>query len=323
MHIFKSIALITSIILISLVLLLAAVNTVFHIIYRDFYKRAEPSFTIPGLGDGFVPQGVTEVGESILVSGYMTKDRPSRIYAVKNGKSSYAEILNADGTPYKGHGGGIDTYGDRAFLAGDGALEILSLSDVLDGDGKATVKGSFDPGLDPAWCTVSGECIFMGSFAYNKVDNYKPEEKETFTTPTGEKNVSLIKCFALDSTAPNGINPTPMYAISAGEKVQGLAFADENTLILSTSYGLTSSLLIFHSTDKMKDNAGEYITDDGKIIPLYYLDSHSKTREVKAPPMSEELLVKDGYVYIMNESASDKYIFGKLLGQSKAYRYKI
>lgn len=323
MHTFKICMTAVAIVLLSLFIVLAIVNGIFHIIYYDFYKNAERDFKIPALNSGFVPQGITESTEGVLISGYMTKNRASRVYVIKDGEAMSVELINSDGTPYTGHSGGIAVYLNTVFVTGDTTTEIFSLSDLADGDGRARVIGSFDPGLIPAWCSVWKNYILMGSFANSKSSDYPPDENEILTTPAGDKNTSLIKAFRLDATFPLGIDPTPAFAISSGEKVQGFSLIDENTLVLSTSHGLISSNLIFHSVDKMKEKSGNYTLKDGSSVPLYYLDSASEIRSVKAPPMSEGLMVKDGYIYVLNESACNKYVFGKFLGQYRIYRYKI
>lgn len=48
-------------------------------------------------------------------------------------------------------------------------------------------------------------------------------------------------------------------------------------------------------------------------MPLYYLDSDNLTETVVMPPMSEELVYRDGRVQVMYESACNKYIYGKLI----------
>ncbi len=322
MHILKTALTIVAVTLMSVLLLLLIINAVFHIIYADFYKRAERDFKIPGLNSGFIPQGVEETPEGIIISGYMKDKSASRIYITDGKKSRFVELFNADGTPHTGHGGGIDFDGDRVFLTGDGEINILSLLDIADGDGRATVTGTFDPRVSPAWCCVKDGYIFAGSFASKTIKPYPPKAEEIITTPAGEENIALVLAFKLDNTAPLGISTEPEFAISIGEKVQGFSFVDDGTIVLSTSYGLSSSELIFHSLEKMKSAHGTY-ENEGVEIPLYYLDKASETRRVKAPPMAEELMIKDGYIYIMNESACNKYIFGKLLDQYRIWRYKI
>ena len=58
-------------------------------------------------------------------------------------------------------------------------------------------------------------------------------------------------------------------------------------------------------------------------VPLYYLESSILQKTVKAPPMAEELVYQDGKILIMNESASDKYIFGKLTRGKYVYGYEV
>lgn len=63
----------------------------------------------------------------------------------------------------------------------------------------------------------------------------------------------------------------------------------------------------FEGTDK-KGNAFKF-----ENLKLCYLDSGNEVEVIKAPPMSEELVYLNGKIYILCESASNKYIFGRLL----------
>ena len=56
-------------------------------------------------------------------------------------------------------------------------------------------------------------------------------------------------------------------------------------------------------------------------IKLLYLDSQNCEQVIKAPPMAEELVYLDGKIYIMNESASNKYIFGKITSGRYVFAY--
>ena len=91
-------------------------------------------------------------------------------------------------------------------------------------------------------------------------------------------------------------------------------------IVLSTSYAVAASHLKFYNTANL--TAGE-ITVNDQTASLYYLDSDCLTREVTAPPMSEEIVYLDGKIYIMTESASNKYIFGKFTGATRLYAYNV
>lgn len=61
----------------------------------------------------------------------------------------------------------------------------------------------------------------------------------------------------------------------------------------------------------------------GKEVPIYYLDKSNLVNTVTVPPMSEEIVYKDGKIYIMCESASNKYIFGKLTSGRKLLSWQV
>jgi hypothetical protein len=66
------------------------------------------------------------------------------------------------------------------------------------------------------------------------------------------------------------------------------------------------------------------LTDSGKTLdgaPVYYLDKLMK--EIHGPAMGEDLDYYDGKIITLTESASDKYIFGKLFGATKIVSLKI
>jgi hypothetical protein len=59
----------------------------------------------------------------------------------------------------------------------------------------------------------------------------------------------------------------------------------------------------------------------GTTVPLIYLDNATLTDTLTFPPMSEELLYLDGRVYILCESACNKYFYGKFIGGDLVYSY--
>ena len=93
----------------------------------------------------------------------------------------------------------------------------------------------------------------------------------------------------------------------------------EDEIVLSTSYGLAASHLLFY--DKSGISAGQ-LTLNGKEVPLYYLDGACLKRSVTAPPMTEEIVNLNGRIYIMCESASNKYIFGKFMSGKYLWSWK-
>ena len=59
-----------------------------------------------------------------------------------------------------------------------------------------------------------------------------------------------------------------------------------------------------------------------RMQALIYLDSECLEEHIVAPPMAEQIIYDDGTIYIMNESASLKYLFGNLTSGRYVYGYK-
>jgi hypothetical protein len=77
----------------------------------------------------------------------------------------------------------------------------------------------------------------------------------------------------------------------------------------STLVRLTKSHLLVYDLEQAKT---ENLDFDGAQIPVMYLDGDCLVQDVACPPMAEELVYEKGRVFILTESASMKYLFGKL-----------
>ncbi len=336
-----------------------------HIKYNDFYDVAEREYYIPGLMEGYVPQGFDYMEEEkvFLSCGYMSNDKASRVYVISEDGDEfyYTELMAKNGREYTGHTGGVAYYGEYLYITGSDGVDVFYLSDILD---KSIPKaahigtiltcdvecedcdaGNCDEhvgfgkgiGINPAYCFIYDGELFVGSF--HKDGDYNTPEKHHITTGAGDENKAMMVSFALGtgkfskygiygefSDKTVDILPTPVAAYSMPSFVQGVCVASYETLVenkmttaqrmvLSTSWGLTTSRLSFYDLKKVRGTTSDYISKEyGMDVPLYYVDSASlvESDTVEAPPMSEEIVYLDGKIWIMNESACNKYIFGKL-----------
>jgi hypothetical protein len=305
-------------ILIVVIMLLLVLRFGVTALYFDFFNHAKSEYLIPGLASDWVPQGFDylEAEEVYLMCGYMSDDTSSRVYVrQKNGDTHYVELLYADGTPYRKHSGGLCANGKFLYIAGDDGVDVFSLSDVLNGH-SAKKLGKILTGHDMAYCSFYNGYLLAGNF-------YHPETFETpaehrITTPAGDSNTALMIVFKADENAQFGIDSTPVAAFSTPEKVQGICFTSDDEIVLSTSYSVSSSHLQYHRIDI---NRSATVASCGVEVPLYYLDSSTLTDTVTLPPMSEELVYKDGRVYILCESACNKYIYGKFIRGYQVFSY--
>lgn len=183
--------------------------------------------------------------------------------------------------------------------------------------GDAQLLGTIPTGHDMAFCSFHDGYLFAGNFYYP--EHYETPDHHRIVTPAGDQNTSLITVFRADEDAEFGIDPTAVAAISAPDKVQGMCFT-ENGIVLSISWSLTDSNLLYYTPDAEHMGTVQVLTGD---VPLYYLDSDCLTHTAVLPPMSEELVYRDGRVEVMCESACNKYIYGKLVRGWQVFAYTL
>ena len=319
------------------IMLLALVKIGERILFTSFHVNSTTEFKVPGVSDGLVQQGFTylEDKEMFLVTGYMKKDnRSSRVYRVdKNGDSQgYVKLRNSNGTSNTTHAGGIAVYGDFVYVATAAktkesitTIEVFKLDDVLTKD-KANCIGKIDVKMAPAFLYVDNEknLLYVGNFHKDGTDYTSPESHKV-TTPNGENNTAMIAVYDLDKANSKGFglkDNNPEYAYSITNMVQGMTIAGDR-LVLSTSYALAKSHLYIYDFKKVNESQTGTTTAFGDEIKLYYVDTTSLIKDVKAPPMAEELVYLDGKIFIMNESASAKYIFGRFTSGNYVHAYEI
>ena len=334
----KKIVIISTALIVLAALVLIAIlcfKLVDYIKYSDFYDMATEEFYIPDLMDGYVPQGFDYIEEEkvFLACGYMNdEDEASRIYVIdKDGDEYYyTELRETDmSLNYTGHTGGIAHYGEYVYITGSTGIDVFSLSDILDENIKftpklATIDTSSKYGVNPAYCFIYDNELFVGN--YHKDGDYD--------TPVNQHvgdNRAVMITFDLGSVYNNKNNnyyiaPNPFAVYSMPSRVQGACVAQyevvengaavkKTSLILSTSWGMEDSVLYVHDLSKIhattlqNSKSAEMVGVSG--LPVYTLGATTLVESIVAPPMSEEIVYLDGKIWIMNESASNKYIFGK------------
>lgn len=276
-------------------LLVGGLNIAKFPIYSEYYSMEETLCTNPGLDDGFVCQGicVSEENGVILVSGYMADKSNSRIYVTDFESNSYfVELTRNGGKKYTGHAGGIALTGDTVYISNGSKLYVFSLTDVLNAKNgeKVDIGEGVKVSSAASFVYADEEYVYVGEF-----NNPAEEQKEHIY---GE-NHSIIEKYSHDDLE----NPVKIYSI--GDYAQGVCFTPDGKVILSTSYGLTSTVYyVYNEADA---------TDTGEMLdgaPVYMLGEC--VREIKGPAMGEDLDYYNGKVITLTESASNKYIFGKL-----------
>ncbi len=300
----KILAIAAASILALFVLVIVGLNLVKFGLYSEYYSEKTDLCINPGLGDGFVCQGIAAVdGEDlILVSGYMKGDEASRVYVTTLDNQAYYVTLSSNGEPFDGHAGGIASSGDYVYIGTDSRIFTISLETLLSARNGDVVD--IGPGTEinnsAAFLYCDDQYLYVGSF-YN--DKYKKVEDHIFETAEGTH-------YAICSKYAIGDLTTPVAVYSIRDQVQGICFTPEGKVIMSTSYGLADSHYYQYELEDAVDSGK---TLDGAKV--YYLDQVEET--VKGPAMAEGLDLYRGEIITLTESASDKYIFGKFFFANK------
>ena len=304
---------------------------IFILIYRigamSYYKNSSKAFTIPGLSTGLIPQGLDYDNQNdvFLMCGYMNKKDASRVYVIseEDGVKNTVKLLDEEGNIFTGHSGGITHYQEYVYLAGSSShcIYVYSYDDILTKSeakclGKISLEASDSDYIRVSFIGIVNGELVVGEY-YRSEKSYSTLDSHHLTSVTGEKFGGFMVSFDFDDEAPFKVNPTPKMAFSLPNLTQGVAY-HHGVIYVSTSTGNHFSHI--YSFDISKLNSSSNVDILGTNIPAYTLDSDSLIKKVVTPPMSEEIIVKDGYLYILTESASNKYFTGKLIGGNKVYQ---
>ena len=286
---------------------IGAYNGIKHIRFKGYYEIATRRRDNPGLNDGYVTQGLCylEDEDRYLTSGYRKdKKSPSRVYSVdKDNKQHYAELyFIKDGAEKKFtyHCGGVASEGDYVYVASASKIFSFKKSDILNSNKAVAVK-SFSVNCAASFVFTDGQYLYTGEF--NDGNAYKTNN--TFTNTDGETTKAIISKYNLSDVneKEKGI-PVLEYAIR--NSVQGRCVTASGKIVLDTSWGRNPSH--FYVYDGFQDK----IDTKDKDVPVIYLDSRYLKQDIVGPSRAEDLDYHNGKVLVASESASNKYIYGKL-----------
>lgn len=302
------------------VLALIGANVYVRVAYAPFYERAEAQFPIPSVATGFVPQDLNRLDEADawLFSGYQAGGGPSPLYRRDaDGSVARLAVTLPDGTPYEGHGSAVTSTGEHVLLACEGGYLVLGAQEVAEAPDGSTVQARGLVGLDfsPAFMNVEQGMLYAGNFYFPEA--YETPAHHRIATADGTENSAVMYAYAPSAEGRFGFAEQPARVYSIPAKVQGMAITPAGQMVLSCSYGLASSHLMAY--DLGRAQAEGTFQADNTAVPLYVLDSRSLVADLEAPPMTEGIESYDGLVYVSEESASNKYLFGKLYGAGVVY----
>lgn len=276
--------------------------------YADTFSRRTTIASNPGLKDGLVPQGLTwhQEEKCFLTTGYMADGSPSRIYRLDpdTGATQF-HPLTSGGQPFYGHTGGLQYAGGFLYLADDGT-GLYKFPALLPAPGEPLEIGNpIQVHNNTAFVFAAGGFIYTGEF-----NNDKEYVTRNDFAHEGTYHSAIVTKYRSNNLA------IPELVYSIGNEIQGFAILTDGTIVLSQSYGLAPSRFLIY------EPAQQIMT--GRVMhgaEVCFLGE--PTRIISAPPMSEDLDVRNGTLVYMTEAACKKYIFGNLYFDWKIYSLQI
>ncbi len=275
-------------------------------------KKAKKHFKIPGIKEGFVPQGLCyeKVSGQFLISGYLKK-KPSRVYVVNatSGEEvKYVCFKDKKGKLLFGHFGGIVTFGAMAYISSDGKIYgflLSNLSSAVNG-GSVEIELEFKTENGADFCFVQGGMLFSGEFY--KFKKYETDITHHMLIDGQEQFHAVCLGFKLSNIRGKGeIDVEPEVALAVPDLAQGLEVFDDK-IFISTSYGISKSrLLVFENV--LKQTEKHQFVAENKKIPLFVLGSRQLLKTLYMPAMSEGVSIVDGRIYILFENSAKKYFY--------------
>lgn len=275
-------------------------------------KKAKKEFEIPGLADYFVPQGISYLAcyKKILISGYMSDGKPSRVYVIdkESGKTErFVNLKLPSGALYFGHAGGIATNCNDCYVSSEGKVFHFFASDIFSSAvGVVDVADVFETKNGADFCFIHEDTLYVGEFY--KLAKFKTDL--THHVECGEKkyNHSLVFGYKLKEHAEFGLESViPCKAISVPDMVQGVVVAG-NKIFVSKSYGIARSEISEYK-NILTEKTQTYVYFDEKQVPLWILSDKNLQKTRFMPEMAEEIELIDNRIFIVFESATIKYKF--------------
>ncbi len=294
--------------------------------YPEAAKLVRHSFVAPGLNEGYVPQGLawSERGRCYLVSLYHADHASVVAVLDKDGElTSHVVLAEAEGTPHRGHVGGITASERRLWVASSKHVYRYAMTDLLEAeDGQILTAGAaWRPDSQASHVTLYDGQLWVGDYARHKGHNspYTTANHRHVQDRRGIQKYAWLAGYTLDATdqtvssvtdARDGKVIEPDTAISVRQEVQGVAMrqVEGGTLVaLSVSYESSPSRLAFYLLPADEASHTDIEAEEGRTIPLRFLDGENHIKTLMLPAGAEEITWTPDGLAVVFEAAAASY----------------
>ncbi|MDR2648091.1 MAG: hypothetical protein LBB67_08245 [Oscillospiraceae bacterium] len=288
--------------------------------YKTFYEAAKREFPVPGLAQGYVPQGMAYAKEidCFFVTSYCAGGGQASQLAVIDGETGTRRktlrLQLTSGVAYQGHAGGVAVWGDNGWIVSEGRAYHFSVKDVQTANDGGTLRfrDDFSVGQRADYAFCAQDVLWIGEY-YVDAPQFAalPSHMDAATG-----NAAWIRGYKLSKKNTRGVtglhlgeDPTPSYLLSAPDCVQGMCLTNDGSIVLSasrTAQGASNALVFPPLKTLLKMPAQEKKEINGNYVPLWALDAKT-AQNIALPPMSEGIALRGERVYFLFESAASLY----------------
>ena len=276
--------------------------------YPKFREAGELSVVIPGLREGFVPQGITYLpkDDALLFAGYSGGEDNSALISVnrETGKLlKQVKLNNLDGSKYTGHAGGVCATETDIYVSNAHTLYRISLDtyEKLPENASCAFEEEIPVPVNSSYCSYADGVLWVGEFQYG--GDYPTDASHRVNSADG-----IQRAWTCGYRMAEGQDfSAPDYILSMTERIQGMT-ALNGKIYLSQSYGRRNDSVIYRYGNVLSAEPAQTVEVNGKEVPLWILDSGAREAALMGPPMTECLCTVDGEIYVVFESAAKTYM---------------
>ena len=283
--------------------------------YPVFSTIASVGPLLPGLSGGFIPQGLAWLEEErwFLVSGYRPDDGASVIFAIDSNDGSICKetfLMQKDGSIYSGHAGGICVTESSIFIADGDRFLRLDTQKYLASPKTCvyTVDSIIKLPCKAAYCACNDGILWVGEFVQSRSSLTGVLTSDDENEDKSSATEARLFGYLLSSTGDQEFDEKhPDYIIYTPDRVQGMAYA-HGVFYFSCSFGRRNNSTVYRYTDITSEETTATAELNGEKVSAYRFDNHHMLASICCPPMSEGMCVVEDEVWILFESAAQRYM---------------
>ena len=284
-----------------IITILSSLNIIKYPLYKDYYSNLTKLCKNPGLNEDYIPQGITFFDNKIITVGYMKNQTNSRIYVIdsKTNEEKHFKLIS-NGKDFLGHTGGIQYLNGFLYLADEGTGIYKIPINSLNKNSSTTIDIGTPTKVNSNSSFVFGRDNYLYVGEFHRNTDY---ECTNIIEHNGKINYAIVEKYNVNDFT------TPVEIYSIPDQIQGFCIKNDGTIILSSSWGISSSKFYFYESKNVTKTR-----QFNNNSEMFFLDEPTKT--IKAPAMSEDLDIifendNSETILTMFESSSNKYFFGK------------